>query len=92
MGNDRIQQAAVAGMAHSIMMCEQAAELIHASDSETIGELERRFGFSQADAVTHFIEQTEWGIEMFPHFQDRKGSSEDRLASVRSNWSSWESA
>jgi hypothetical protein len=68
----------------------QAAMLIKAIDEAEIAELERQFGLTQSSAVTHFIEQTEWGLEAFPEFQDRKGTPDERLEVLRARWKEWE--
>ncbi len=70
--------------------CNRAAQLIHATDDKVVAELEKRFGLSQTDAVTHLVEQTEWGLETFPQYQEGQGAFADRLAAVRENWASWE--
>ena len=67
-----------------------AAALVNATDGDEIARLEAEFGFSQEGAVTHFVEQTEWGMETFPEYQDRKGSFQERLAALRSKWGDWE--
>jgi hypothetical protein len=72
------------------LVTNQAATLVKATDKFEIADLETRFGLSQRNAVTHFIEQTEWGIETFPQFQDRQGSPGERLAALRARWDEWE--
>lgn len=68
----------------------QATMLVKATDPSEVADLETRFGLSQRNAVKHFVEQTEWGIETFPEFQDRRGSPEERLAALRARWNEWE--
>jgi len=68
----------------------RAAELVTATIPGTIAHLEREYGLSQNDAVTHFLEQTEWGLETFPEFQGGKGSKIERLNALRSRWHEWE--
>ncbi len=70
---------------------KQATALVKATDKTEVAEFEARFGFSQEDAVTHFVEQTEWGMETFPEFQDRRGSFQERLEALRSRWNDWAS-
>ncbi|MGF9565559.1 hypothetical protein [Neorhizobium sp. JUb45] len=76
---------------HWELTTKQATALVKATDETEIAELEARFGFSQQDAVTHFVEQTEWGLETFPQYQDRRGSFRERLEALRSRWNDWQS-
>lgn len=57
--------------------------LIHAADPNEIVRLEQEFSTTLENAVTHFIEQTAWGIKNFPQYQDGKGSLEERYAALR---------
>lgn len=72
------------------LITRQATALVKAIRSDEIAELEARFGFSQQDAVTHFVEQTEWGLETFPQYQGRRGTFLERLNALRSKWEDWE--
>lgn len=78
------------GVSAWLRSLEWAAELVHAKDARTIAELESRFGFDQAGAVTHFVEQTEWGMATFPEFQGGHGTSAERLTALLSKWELWE--
>lgn len=64
--------------------------LIKTSDPKQVAVLERRFGITQENAVVHFVEQTDWGIETFPQYQDRRGTFQERLAALRAKWGGWE--
>lgn len=68
----------------------QCWSLVKATDANEISELEARFGISQENAVVHFVEQIEWGIETFPQYQDRKGSFQERLSALRTKLADWE--
>jgi hypothetical protein len=90
-GNDEAIEGVVASaVKHWELTTRQAAALVKATDETEIAELEARFGFSQQDAVTHFVEQTEWGLETFPQYQGRQGPFWERLAALRSRWKDWE--
>jgi len=69
----------------------QATALVKATGKGEIAELEALFGFSQQDAVTHFVEQTEWGMETFPEYQNGQGSFQARLQGLLARWDDWES-
>lgn len=78
------------GVSAWLLSCERAAKLVHATDANAIAELESRFGFNQAGAVTHFVEQTEWATATFPEFQGGRGTFTQRLKALRSKWELWE--
>ncbi len=88
--DELIADVVSAALEHWKLGTRQATALVKATDESEITDLEARFGFSQQDAVTHFVEQTEWGLETFPQYQDRQGSFEERLAALLSRWKDWE--
>jgi hypothetical protein len=87
-----ISDAVAAGMENWERATGQATALVKATDASVISELEARFGFSQQEAVTHFLEQTEWGIQTFPQYQGRQGSPQERIRVLLSRWNDWENS
>jgi hypothetical protein len=87
-----ISDVVAAGIENWERATRQATALVKATDAKVISELEACFGFSQQEAVTHFLEQTEWGVQNFPQYQGRQGSPQERIKVLLSRWDDWENS
>jgi hypothetical protein len=56
-----------------------------ADDPAEIARLEAATGYRQADAVDHFIEESDWQ-EGLPHLMGGKGTPAERQAALRAAW------